>query len=290
MDVVVVLRPVRPEDVQRRFRGLRVADFDDLLFAAPEDSPAYRGGGRSRDDARERTQLARKALRTFDRVLVSTPVLAEAVADAHARAEVIVAENDLDPRWIAQGRALYREWRAGDPRVIRYLPGSTHRDRDFAVAAPALVGFLSRHPDVLLEVHGQIDLERWRFPAGRARLLRPLVFDHLAGAYASAWATIAPLELTTFGRCKSSIKFTEAAAFGAPCIATPSPAMRAHAGEGLLIADSEEEWSHRLESLLDDDERLSLGRRLRLLAEARASEGKGTRAMVEALRRWSAAI
>ncbi len=286
---VLSLRPTGRRSLDHCRAQLQVAEYDDLLFAAPEESPAVLNGKRSLSTARMRSVQARRALRTFSHVLVSTQALAEEVRLAHPRAQVAVAGNDPDRAWLEQGRAIYRAWRPGDPRIIRYLPGSDSRELDFSVVADALLTFLDKHADARLEIVGPCDLSAWPRLQARIRHLPFMAFDQLAEWYASAWTTIAPLASTRFNRCKSAIKFSESASFGAPCIATPSPAMRL-AGAGTarpLLAEDAQGWMDQLEHLRDDQFREHLGVELSRWSELESVAAPGSRSFFSTLRAWT---
>lgn len=238
---------------------LRVADFDDLLFTSNvEDFPTVLSGLESQSRASARALRHRRVIDKFDAFTVSTPSLASELQKLAPGAPVIVVPNGLSAAWVARANAIYPAWKPGDPRVIRYLPGSTH-DADFTVVGPALRRFLNAHPEVTLEVVGRLKWDRTGFPVGRVHHHDMVPYEHLPRFLASSWVNIAPLVDNRFNRCKSAIKFLEAAAFACPTVATPIPSMEEHRGAGLLFARTEDEWFEGLGRFRDDDFRVDQG-------------------------------
>jgi hypothetical protein len=279
---IVLLRPADAGQVaalRRRHPSVPIiGDWDDLLFAEPELMPAVVTGLRSRKAQAARCAAARAALAAVDGAIVSTQALADEVHTYRPGLALTVAPNEPDPAWVAQGRALYRQWCPGDPYLIRWLIGSTAREADLAVVAPALRAVLVRHPTWRLEIVGQVDVQRADLPAGRVCITPAVPYDALAGWYAGAWVVIAPLADGRFNRAKSPIKASEAAAFGTPCIASPLPAFAAEMDGLVLTASTTEEWLAQFEALADDTVRTALAVRLHQWYTARQQAAPGHRA------------
>lgn len=238
---------------------LRIADFDDFLFTdAPEFFPTVLSGRETLSRASARAMRHRRVMDQFDAFTVSTEALADEIRRAAPGAPLLVVPNGLSRSWVDRGASVYAAWKPGDPRVIRYLPGSTH-DADFAVVVPALRRFLRSHPDVSLEVVGHLNWERQGFPVDRVRHREMVPYDYLPQFLASSWVNLAPLVDNRFNRCKSAIKFLEAAAFGCPTIASPIPAMAEHRDRGVILAATSAAWDSALEGMLDDDFRMQQG-------------------------------
>jgi glycosyltransferase involved in cell wall biosynthesis len=266
-ELVVVLRPYL-DDFSRKLlgrcrkRGARlVGDFDDLLFAGdPAEYPLVMSGAVSKADMQQRIDNYREGLDLFDAFTVATDPLRKRLVAAKRGARVGIVPNGLSPLWLRQGRALYPSWKPGDRKVIRFLSGSPSHDADFATIVELLADFMKAHPEVHLEIVGPLTFATERFPQERVSHLLRLPFDELPRLIASSWLTIAPLVPTEFNRCKSSIKFLESAAFGAPCIATPIADMDRHAEKGaVLLAETNPAWRHALERMLDDESRMAVG-------------------------------
>lgn len=254
---VVSLRPyvdaVAARQLDRlRARGIAlIADYDDLLFDCPlEDYPAS-GGWLRRLRVPGRLQVYRESVEHFDAFTTSTRPIADALYALRPNAEIGVVPNKPSPSWVARGWARFgdRAWRPGDPRVIRYLPGSPSHDRDFAVIEEALVAFLHEHEDVTLEVVGYLHFNHRRFPRGRV-LHRPKVdYESFPEVLLSTWVNLVPLAPTPYSQARSALKLLEAAAFGVPSIATPSydHARTVSLPSPIRFATSSEEWLGALE-------------------------------------------
>ena len=265
--VVVVIRPFLDAAATAVLEGCRqrgarlVADFDDLLFAGdPAEYPLVLSGALDRCKCASRIAGYRTALAQFDAFTVSTEHLRQQLTAVVPGAKVAVVPNGVSPLWVRQGRALHSPWQPGDPKVIRFLPGSSSHDADFAAVVGMLADFLVDHHDVRLEIVGPLEFARDRLPVERVTQVPRVPFTELPRLLASSWVTLAPLLNTEFNRCKSAIKFLESAAFGAPCLSSPNPDMERHGDGGVLVAHNRRKWREVLERLLDDDWRMTLGR------------------------------
>jgi glycosyltransferase involved in cell wall biosynthesis len=266
--VALVSRPMVDEARAATLANLRsqglylVADFDDLLFDCPIDEfPLIRQHRQPRAVYERRLQLYRSSLMHFDAFTVATVPLAQHLRKL-CSASVHVVPNAISRIWLEQSRLLYRSWIPGDAKVIRYLSGSPTHDADFNSIAPALNAFLCANPTVRLEIVGHLRFDQSRFPAGCVSHRPHLPFQWLGEVLAPSWVNLAPLTATAFNRCKSAIKFLEAAALGCPTIATPVPDMERHASGGVLLATSRDDWFAALTELLDDEYRIALGQRI----------------------------
>jgi glycosyltransferase involved in cell wall biosynthesis len=246
-----------------RGRGVKlVADYDDLLFAGDvRGLPESAGGALGPAEKRVRLAAYRAALKTFDSFTVSTRALAAQLKELAPGADVTLVPNGISETWLAQGRALYRPFRPGDPKVIRYFAGSPSHDRDFAGIIDPLAGFLNEHPEVRLEVVGPVNFDASRFPNGSVAALRSVGYDMLPGMLASTWVNLAPLETNAFNDCKSALKVLESGAFACPTLASPCDDVLRHSelGAPVLLCRNADDWHHSLISMLDIDRRMAHG-------------------------------
>lgn len=286
---VVCARPFVERPIAKILRGLRqrgvrlVADFDDLLFDCPlEEYPLFVQEPESRERHAHRLRVYRESLAYFDAFTVSTEPLAARLRAVCPDRPVTVVPNGVSERWLEAGRLLHRPWRPGDPKIIRYLPGSPTHDADFEIARPALERFLARHADVRLEIVGPLRFERSGFPAGRVSHFPWVPYDELPRYIANTWVNLAPLMPTGFNACKSAVKYLEAGAFGAPTVAST-------VGEvplGCLAARTTDEWLRNLGSLFDDETRERFGRSARTFVLARRTAAHSVGAFVAARGAW----
>lgn len=117
----------------------------------------------------------------------------------------------------------------GDGTIgIGYFSGSPTHNRDFAIAAPALVRLLEADPDVRVRIVGFMDstgpLAAY---ADRVEQFSLQDWINLQKLIAEVEINIAPLQDNVFTNCKSELKFFEAAAVGTWTIATPTTTFQA---------------------------------------------------------------
>jgi GT2 family glycosyltransferase/glycosyltransferase involved in cell wall biosynthesis len=223
-------------------------DLDDDLRHIPRDHPDAR---LLRPRARTVSRLARGA----DVVWLSTPALADSLADL--RDDVCVVTNGLDERlWSASPPSAPP--RQGPVRIL-FMGTATH-DADFAIVEGALARLKSVFAnDIsvdLLGVSSRSDLPSWVNRVGMP--------GHASSSYPGFvnWITqqhwdigIAPLVDTAFNRCKSPIKTLDYAAIGLPVLASDCEAYRgslADGSGGWLLPDDEDAWFVALMHLVRD--------------------------------------
>jgi glycosyltransferase involved in cell wall biosynthesis len=251
-------------------------DLDDDLRHIPRDHP----------DAkllRPRARTISRLIRGAGAVWVSTPALAETLADL--RDDVRVVPNGLDER-------LWAAWpppsppRQGPVRIL-FMGTATH-DADFAIVEPALERVkevFAEHVSIdMLGVSTRVDLPSWVNRVGMPA--------HATSSYPGFvnWITqqhwdigIAPLADTPFNGCKSSIKTLDYAALGLPVLASDCAAYRGTLADGpggMLLPDDEGAWFAALSRLVRD-----VTLRRRLAEGARAALTMGTLAAQASERR-----
>ena len=251
-------------------------DLDDDLRRVPRDHP---------DAAllRPRARLVSRLVRDADAVWVSTPALADALADV--RRDVRVVENGLDERlWSAWPRPVPPRQ---SPVRILFMGTATH-DADFALVESALArvkqAFAENVSIDLLGISVRSDLPLWVNRVGMS--------VHATQSYPGFvnWFTqhhwdigIAPLADTAFNRCKSALKTLDYAALGMPVVASDRAAYRGSLADGRagwLLPDDEDAWFVALARLVRD-----APLRQRMTAAAREAYAAGTLAAQAAARR-----
>jgi len=251
-------------------------DLDDDLRHIPRDH-------RDARLLRPRARLVSRLVRGAGAVWVSTPALAQTLAEL--RDDVIVVENGLDERIWAAGPAPIPP-RPGPVRVL-FMGTMTH-DADFAIVEGALArlkAVFAEHVSVdLLGVSSQPDMPSWV-----NRVSMPV---HATSSYPGFvnWFTqqhwdiaIAPLTGTPFNACKSAIKTLDYAALGLPVLASDSAVYRGSLADGpggMLLPDDENAWFVALTRLVRDS-----ALRRRLSEGARAGFAAGTLAAQATRRR-----
>ena len=171
-------------------------------------------------------------------------------------------ERGLDERGVA-GR-IYCSGEVMNPAVqggslkIGYM-GFDHA-HDFQLALPALVRVLDVNPHVRFELFGSIpkpvELERF---GDRVATLPPVPdYQQFMAKFASlGWAIgICPLAETPFNAVKANTKWVEYTAIGAAVVATAGAVYDGCCAEacGVLVGDSEMDWTEALLSLVRESE------------------------------------
>ena len=266
-DIVVFLRPVggRIFDYvtsRLRARGVTmIGDVDDLIF--DPESASFRPSVRNQtgDEIKTRNKFVahRDALSKLDKVVVSTDELADRYLAQHPKAEIAVIPN-----------AGHRSWFSIQPvastteRNISYFSGTRTHDRDFASIVPALERLLDRHPDLKLRIVGPLSVA-----LGHPQVIRiPKVpFQEYVQLVRTSYVNIAPLEDTPFNQCKSALKAVEAGAMNVPTVASSVGEYSRVDVEGVLHANTVDEWESQLEFAIDpiNHKKLSQGLRERML-------------------------
>ncbi len=241
---------------QCRARGIPVLyDTDDLTFL-PEvfswiDSDDF-------DDPlrvalyRDEMQKQQQVLRSCDGVLVSTEFLAQQVQALDKT--TWIHRNAASFQMVRLSQQARTQRRLRDDRLILgYASGTPTHQKDFALAAPALMEFLRRTQQAALWVIGYLELgPEWLEFADRLRTFSPVPWRQLPFWLAQLDVNLAPLRFDNpFSQSKSEIKYMEAALVGVPTIASPTAAFRyaiASSQNGYLAA-SKEEWLSALDSL-----------------------------------------
>ena len=204
-------------------------------------------------------------LRACDLVTCPTEELAHEARQLGRPAYVL--PNGFDRASHNVARAARREWSQMSDDLLRigYAGGSRTHQRDFAVAAPAIIRLLGEMPNLRLTVfrdpssgEGLVLLNE--FPelaalADRIEWRNMVALADLPKELARFDVNIAPLEPgNPFCDAKSELKFFEAALAGVPTVASPTgPFARAiiH-GETGFLADSDEAWYQAIGALLRD--------------------------------------
>ena len=249
--------------------GLVVFDVDDLMFRPEIATVEIIDGIRSQNFSEFDTQnffgkIAR-TLRECDIVTCPTQELAHQARLLGRPAYVL--PNGFDNDSLAVARAARRRWQTEGDDLLRigYAGGSRTHQRDFAVAAPAIIRVLRDMPQTRLTLfrdpssgEGLILIDEFPEFAGLADRIewRDMVkLADLPAELARFAVNLAPLQPDNpFCEAKSELKFFEAALAGVPTIASPSgPFARAIThGETGFLAGSEQEWFDALHRLLSD--------------------------------------
>lgn len=253
-DVAVLSRPVHEQhaDLVEAMAGLGVQVVVDLDDDIEHLEPEHIMAGFD-------TRHLHRALAAATRLVVTT----DALADTYRQYDPVVVPN-LCPDFLAgikpgPQRKLHPliGWFGGLGSHPNDLQQTGHGVWAAMLAGPAELGFVGAvcYPD------GTDNLAeyktRLRVPAKHPILWRGYQHDpvKLWQAVACFDVGLAPLQPCRFNTAKSNLKGLEYAACGVPFVASPTPAYRALAGQGVgLLAQTPLEWKRRILTLCRDQE------------------------------------
>jgi hypothetical protein len=219
-------------EIARSSKSLRVLGMDDLLTALPPGNPY------ARTSYPDLAQRIAKAVSMCDRLVVSTPDLAQAYG--RGAAQVIVIPNALDP---AAWSGLGNQPRGGERPRVGWAGARQHLD-DLRLLEPVVAAtaheidwvFFGMCPPELRrharEVHEMVPISR--YPAKLASL--------------GLDAAVAPLVDHPFNRAKSALKVLEYGVLGIPAIASDIGEYRRT--PALLVRESADAWIDAIRSLV----------------------------------------
>lgn len=268
----------------RRLRKPAIYDTDDYVFDAAAASLVGWPPGFTVDERRESFERQGRTLAACAGAIASTRSLAALARRFNDR--VAVLPNMVGTEMVAEADAAMRSARGcGSPgeTTIVYMSGTPTHDRDFLVAADALLFALERFPDLRLRVIGYLMLDE-RFDRFDERVER---VDYQPRARLPELVhgnvvNLAPLVPNNpFATAKSCVKYLEAG-----LVATPTVASRLgdyerviQDGSNGFLASRASEWHQHIARLVEDSElRRQLGA---------AAYGDVRRRHVTAARGWS---
>lgn len=242
-DVVVLQRRVGEDALERirrmpRFsRAFKVYELDDYLPNLPAKS-AHR-----EHMPRDILRTLRRAMTMVDRVVVSTPALAEAFQGFHP--DIRIARNGLPPAWWIGLPAPHRIAR---PRPRVGWAGGLGHAGDLEIIA-----------DVVRELAGEVD---WVFLGMCPDRLRPYVAEVHPGVDISIYprvlarlyldVAIAPLEQNRFNECKSNLRLLEYGACAIPVICSDVGPYRDERLPVTRVRNRHRDWVNAIRELLAD--------------------------------------
>ncbi len=148
---------------------------------------------------------------------------------------------------------------------IGYLSGTPSHNKDFATITKALATLLARHTNVRLVLAGPLDTDE------ALTIFAPQIEHVPFAARQEYFATVATLDINLaplevgnpFCEAKSELKFFEAGIVAVPTVAAATGTFVQAITDGVdgFVAETEGEWTEKLERLIMDEElRTKMGR------------------------------
>lgn len=227
----------------------KVFELDDYILNVPMKH------FRKQDFKREITGQLRKSLSYFDRFVVSTEPLAEALGDMHP--EIVVVKNRLPVSWWGHLQSLRNQGRK--PRV-GWAGGASH------------TGDLEMIVDVVKEFANEVE---WVFFGMCPMKLRPYVHEIHHGVDISLYPAklaslnldlaLAPVEDNLFNSCKSNLRLMEYGVCGIPVICSDVACYRGDALPVTRVSNRFIDWRDAIRMhLADPDASARMGAELQV--------------------------
>lgn len=196
----------------------------------------------------------RATLDLCDGAITTNPVLAERITLATGGLPCGVVPNFLNRLQTQISDSLIAAkqdsgYRRDEAVTVGFLSGSPTHAWDLFVASPALAALFKRHPDVRLRMVGFVELNEYLKPFSDRIEVFPLQdYLNLQRVASACEFCIVPLQVNTFTKCKSELKFFENGAVGTPIVATPTPPYATAIEDGIdgFLAHAHE-WHDKLE-------------------------------------------
>lgn len=255
-DIYIFHRP-SPQllPVFRKLKDLQkilIADYDDLIFGDYFDassSSIVKNKVKSIEDAEKIFRNNLVSLLFFDNISVSTECLRDVVKKFKPNANVRVIHNFLPSSVLAN--KINNATSNKDPNLIMYCSGTLSHNDDFKTIEPLMIKLLNTNKDLKFVVFGVLSLSERLKKCNNLFCHPPIDYMSYLKVASSASYTIAPLEISSFNKCKSNVKFLESAYTGATLIASPIYDMVRVSEQGarLLLPESYSDWQYVLNNL-----------------------------------------
>lgn len=210
---------------RQRKKQTLIADYDDLVFdvAQSAQTPAVRDRGENPTQIARGIAAKAEIGEMFEYKTASTLPLAEA-ADRILGGETVVVHNALDSTYRSVAAEVSAQDAQGSLYDLGYFSGTASHNRDLKMIAPQIAEFLAQSAAHTLLLVGPVEI-----PAALRLHEHQITQRAVDGYYDMTLAirtckmVLGPLEDTPFTRCKSGLKFFEAAILGTRVAATPIP-------------------------------------------------------------------
>jgi len=245
---------------------LIIADLDDLVFEknsfqwidSPDFSDPIRAVLYKENLIRNQTTIDH-----CDGVMVSTKYLADQICKTGKPVWIHKNGFSLEMLSISQ-KYIPNNISLSDRIIIGYASGTPTHDLDFNQISKVLYDLLKAYPNLHIYLIGYVkSFIDWADCIDRVHYLQFVPYRKLPKLLAQFSINIAPLRLNNpFSRCKSELKYIEAALVGVPTVASAIDSFNdaiEHNVTGLL-AYSKNDWEYALRYLIENPEkRYALG-------------------------------
>jgi glycosyltransferase involved in cell wall biosynthesis len=241
-----------------------IIDMDDDFYSIPFHNSSYKLIGKGRPDY---LKILEQIISAASVLTVPNQVLSSRY---HRFAELVPNGWDSD-------NELWRLPRVKSNYVNIGWAGTSTHGEDFKLAAPAILRVLDKRKNARIVIGGDEAIYKMfeSVPEEQKLFLNGVKMSVYPAMFTFFDILVAPLVNDTFNLAKSDLKCVDASARSIPCLASPLP-MYTEWNEGVLFANSDEEWEVQLLKLIDSpDLRTKLGQEGHVKAETRTIDKIG---------------
>jgi len=210
-----------------------------------DESPAVVNGFQRVRTVEKRYAQHAALIAKFDAITVSTVPLSRHIAHSFPSLPCAVMPNGLSGYWLDHAEH-YMDTGQNRSVVAGYLPGTRSHNQDLRSIRHPLLQWLNDTHSSRLEIVGKLDIRRSDFASHQLTQKPWMDYYKLPATISRQSFTLAPLTTSLFNAGKSHIKFIESAALGVPVISSTIDDIARHHCDGLVLADSSEEWQDAL--------------------------------------------
>lgn len=219
------------------------ADYDDFVFSV-ENYMFTSAFEKIKSIADEQVLISsiskfEECLNLFSSFTVSTPQLAGKLRETYSGGKAIKIHRipNVPPMaWIEMAEINYHAYMmqknpysySSRSKTVGYFGGTASHNQDFNIAKQAIIDFLklnSSHKFLYCSVAFNDFANEDSQVANQIHSFRPVCYNEMVTIYDKVDICIAPLKYSEFNKCKSSLKFFEAALFGKPVVASFNPSI-----------------------------------------------------------------
>ncbi|MCB4389533.1 hypothetical protein [Synechococcus sp. MU1617] len=237
------------------------ADYDDYVFSVENYmfTSAHEKIKSITDEKKLITSISKfeECLDLFSSFTVSTPQLADKLRETYSGRNpisVLRIPNVPPMAWIEMAEINYHSYMmqrnpysyVSRNKTVGYFGGTASHSQDFNIAKQSIIQFLRLNPShnfLYCSVAFNDFANECIQVANQIHSFRPVCYNEMVSIYDKVGVCIAPLKYSEFNKCKSSLKFFEAALFGKPVVASFNPSIIERYEQSSLLFSVTEEAS-----------------------------------------------